>query len=134
MMPAMPDLLAQVRELVAKASPGPWRAVEWEAGEWQILDAKGEAVATNSTASCYPSGCIHYGLSEEDARLAVRSRHALVPLVEALVAVLGEADPNWDDWTETDDRLLGDTPVGQGRKVLADLQEQLQEADHPSYL
>ena len=50
-----------------------------------------------------------------------------LPLVEALEAVLGEANPNWDDWTETDDRLLGDTPVGKGRKVLADLQEQLQE-------
>ena len=125
MMPAMPDLLAQVRELLAKASPGPWRAVEWEAGEWQILDAKGEAVATNSTASCYPSGCIHYGLSEEDARLAVRSRHALVPLVEALeglVEAVGVAEEHEDvQWAI----------YQSSKKVLADLQEQLQEADHP---
>ena len=130
MMPAMPDLLAQVRELVAKASPGPWRAVEWEAGEWQILDAKGEAVATNSTASCYPSGCIHYGLSEEDARLAVRSRHALVPLVEALEKIRAESDA--PKRTSFESLLVC---VSVAEVALADLQEQLGEAqNHPSGL
>ena len=120
----MSDLVAQVRELLAKASSLPWKIVTPDHGIG-YYDPQGEDYVI--VANFYQDGIRRDG-AKTNTHLTLLAVNALEPLVVALEAVLGEADSNWDDWTETDDQLLGDTPVGQGRKALADLQEQLQEA------
>ena len=54
-------------------------------------------------------------------RDALAESHAA--LMEVLPLLMAECDHNWEEWTETDDRLLSHTPVGRGRAALTGAQE-----------
>ena len=111
----------KVRELLANANPEPWAAS-------QEADAP-HGVCIYTAEGELKGGIVVYDtdyLTLGNARAAAIARNVLGPLVEALeglVEAVGVAEEHEDvsQWTI----------YQSSKKVLADLQEQLQEANHP---
>ena len=119
-------VLDQVRELDAKASPGPWHFDYTGGRPWMIV-AQGRAIATVKVQP----GDMRTGADRDkaNAQLAATARNALLPLVEALVAqddFYAHSAHCVDEDCREEERLEG-VAMSKRHVALADLREQLEE-------
>jgi hypothetical protein len=93
--------------------------------------AKALLAATTFTGRCTgPKGtaancpkCQASFVREQIEDMAPDTLRVLIGAAEALEKMMSEADPGWKLWAPYEDRVLADTPIGQGRKALAELEK-----------